>query len=237
MKKIWKEVVILCCFVSIYSFLIFEHEQHMHGVVVKEIPYITLLIVTVIFILWGIDKIKQYQTGSVINDKLRRLSEQYNLDYDETKPTSTNESQMLDQIMQMLKRNELNISSFEYRYRLIANITNQVIFEYNLKNHTICDSKNWKTLADGNRFVNESISREIIHPDDAQLFRQYFDDYQISGQINEIIIRVRYHEDDIYHRTKIRGIVLEGLDGQPEKIIGARIQLDDTNNDKHKGKM
>lgn len=226
MRRIWKELVILCGFISIYCFLIFEHEQHRHGIVIKEIPYILILIVTIVFVLWGIDKLKQYQTGNKVSQKMRRLSDQYDLQLDESKPVTSNCDYIMDQLNQIIKQHELNLSMYEYRYRLIADITNQVIFEYNLRNHTMCDSKNWHVLVDADHFINETIAKEYVHPDDTEIFRTYFEKNHMVNQINEVVIRIRTRENPAYHAVRIRGIVLEGLDGKPEKIIGARIPVE-----------
>lgn len=204
--------------------------KHMSNVVVKEVPYIILLLVTLIFIIYCFDKLRQYRNKLTWNEKLESLCNQHNFTIDASARTDENLEHMLCQMDQELKKDELHISAFEYRYRTVADITNQIIFEYNLSNHTICDSLNWHALGDGNRFINETIASEIVHPEDADIFRKYFEGPFMSGQISEITIRLRPKRGEAYHDTIIRGIVLEGLNGQPEKIIGTRTILHQTEN-------
>lgn len=222
MKRVWKEVIIMCAFILLYCLLLFEHEQHRYNIIVKEIPYILILITSVLFIVWLIDKLRQYQSGLHLAQKMRSICNQYDMDMNDKYSLEKNCEFVLDQMNQQMKDDERNLSSFEYRYRKIADITNQIIFEYDLKNHTICDSTNWHTVADGNRFISETIARNIVHPEDEELFRTFFGTNQIVGNINEVTLRLRPHANADYQWTKIRGIVLEGLDGTAEKIIGSR---------------
>ena len=64
-------------------------------------------------------------------------------------------------------RNQLEFS--EQRYRLMAKLSNDVIFEFDLKNDTICDSNDWNILASGEQFVQGTIDRKVVHPDEADL--------------------------------------------------------------------
>ncbi|MGX8850863.1 hypothetical protein [Amedibacillus sp. YH-ame10] len=224
MRKIWKELISILCFISIYGILIYEHEKHMGNVVVKEIPYILILLFSVVVILWSIDKMKVYQQKSKLNRKMQDLCDQYDFEYDENEHTLSNCESLLDQFNQQLKQDELNLDTFEYRYRKIADITGLIIFEYNFANDTICDSLNWHAVGNAHQFVEESIQHEIVHPEDAELFRNYFTNPPIVGAISEIHIRLRTKNDPTYYITDIRGIVLEGLNGEAEKIIGSRIQ-------------
>ncbi len=112
------------------------------------------------------------------------------------------------------------------KYRLVAKLFDDVLFEFNLVDNTITDSTNWEIVSSGDRFVNGTIDRKIVHPDDVQPFVEYFRGKQKTGELKEIEIRLRVRPKEDYHWTQIKGIVLGDKDGKPEKIVGRRQDVD-----------
>lgn len=225
MRRIWKELIIVLCFILIYALLLYEHEQHMLDIVVKEIPYIVILLQTFVVIFWISDKVNQYRHKKTLNDKINSLCNQYDLSVNHDTHTLKNYDKILDQMNQKLKNYELNLAQYEYRYRKIADITNQIIFEYDLVAQTICNSLNWRLLRNKEQFIHEFIEEKLVHPDDITIFRNFFEGPFITGSIHEITIRIRKKGERSYYYTNVNGVVLEGLNGIPEKIIGRRTTL------------
>ncbi|MEF9967521.1 MAG: hypothetical protein RR766_03330, partial [Longicatena sp.] len=58
------------------------------------------------------------------------------------------------------------------------------------------------------------------HKDDVDEYLSFFKDDLIPNKIKEIEIHLKSNVHDDYHVTLLRGVVLAGIDGQAEKIIG-----------------
>lgn len=228
MKRIWKDVIIALCYISIFFLLIYQHYQVLYFGYIKEIPYVLLMLLAIIIILWLVDKMKLYQSHMQLEKRLQGLCNQYALEEHNEKGTISFGEDVLDQMNLLLKQSELQLFEFENRYRFIAELSDQVIFEYNLRSHTICDSTNWNLIASGERFVNHTIERGIIHPEDADQFRNFFYGFHTSNEILDIKIRMCDSLDDNYHWITMKGIILAGIDGKPEKIIGRKTNIDNT---------
>ncbi|WP_195984403.1 GGDEF domain-containing protein [Clostridium sp. D33t1_170424_F3] len=121
-------------------------------------------------------------------------------------------------------QNQLEYS--EQRYRLMAKLSNDVIFEFDLKNDTICDSNDWNILASGKQFVQGTIDQKVVHPEEADLFYDFFRGPQTVGELKEVQLRLYSRICDAYEWTQIRGIVLGDREGKPEKILGRRLNID-----------
>lgn len=121
-------------------------------------------------------------------------------------------------------RNQLEFS--EQRYRLMAKLSNDVIFEFDLKNDTICDSNDWTILASGDQFIQGTINRKVVHPEEADLFYDFFRGPQCVGELKEVQLRLYSRICGAYEWTQLRGIVLGDREGKPEKILGRRLNID-----------
>ncbi|MEG2543378.1 MAG: hypothetical protein RR986_01640 [Longicatena sp.] len=228
MKKLWKDIVIICCFVIIFSLLTVEHFQFIANQVVKEIPYIAMLVLVVMFVTWITQKAKAIRAHYEITQKVQDICDQHALEDMPSDNTALYYLNILDQLNTLLKQNERTLYDFEHRYRLVATITNDVLFEYNIRNQTICDSSDWRAIASGEAFIQQNIERAIVHKDDVDEYLSFFKDDLIPNKIKEIEIHLKNNVHDDYHVTLLRGVVLAGIDGQAEKIIGCTSIIHDS---------
>lgn len=186
-----------------------------------------LFIIAVIGVLWGVLYYHWYVAP------LRELQDIFSDMVDPSGGRRQRSPELIADLLEMSRsvqkqheqvQNQLRFS--EQRYHLMAKLSDDVIFEFDLQNDTICDSSNWSTLASGEQFVQGSISKEVIHPDDAAVFFDFFRGPQTVGELKEIQLRIYSRVRETYEWMQIRGIVLADKDGNPGKILGRRLNID-----------
>lgn len=130
------------------------------------------------------------------------------------------------QMNRALLHDRRQMHAADERYRLVAKLWDDVLFEFHIQNNSIRDSTDWMTIASGDTFLQGTVARKIVHPEDAQKFLDFFCLPQHAGELREVDIRIRTHPQGDYEWTQIRGITLADEHGDPEKILGRRINID-----------
>lgn len=185
-------------------------------------PFFTYLLILLILIIWCLKLWEERREQQNIIMLLKQIDAD-NL-HDIEKPVALKD--IIHYTTQAIEHTDTVLQLYEQRYRVIAQLINEVIFEYNIRENTICDSLNWNRIADGNHFIDATIEQKIVHPDDVNKFYNFFLGEQHINRIDEIEIRLRFGDNDEYLWTQIKGITLAGKDGKPEKRIGKRSIID-----------
>lgn len=116
----------------------------------------------------------------------------------------------------------------EERYRIIMSQTEDVIFEWNVKEDTVYFSENWATKF--NHDVNIMEVSKKIH-DSAGIFKDDFG--ELGNMLNKIIMGEKYKETEIrikdkYDRfiwCKIRATAMFDADGNIFKVMGVIVDI------------
>lgn len=121
----------------------------------------------------------------------------------------------------------LNIS--EERYRIVCEQSNDVIFEYNIVEHTVFHSPNFrKTFGypaiEGN-YPFDSVENGAIHPEDADRFLGLFDQVRGGVPYAEEEVRIR-RADNSYLWCRIQVSTILDRHGNPVKAIGKYVDID-----------
>lgn len=216
--KTWKDRFIGGCIIVMIPLLLIEMISH-HIVCIIAL----FLISCILLIVWIVKRSEEKKEQKHLLTLIKKISPDM---IDEQINAITTYHDVVTIADQAITTTETLIQDFELRHRFLANLINEVVFEFDLRKHLMCDSTNWNRIADGNRFVNGSIERNVVHPDDVEKFKDFFLGEKIPNKMEEIDIRLRYKEDEEYSWTMIKGITLAGRDGKPEKILGKRSVID-----------
>ena len=118
----------------------------------------------------------------------------------------------------------------EERYRIIMSQTEDIIFELNIKEDTVCFSENWEnkfnyesTIMDISKKIYET---KIIYKDDIKKFGKIINDIIYGDTYQETEIRLRENNDK-YIWCKIRITAMFDQNGNIFKAIGAIIDIDE----------
>lgn len=135
-------------------------------------------------------------------------------------------SQKVNGLLDECERLQRQIDCANERYRLMARLSEDVTFEFDLESDTIRDSTDWNRIASGGTFINGTVSRQIVHPDDMERFLQFFRGETVAGEFREVDLRLRTQPDADYQWTQIRGVTLGDEYGRPAKILGRRFNIE-----------
>lgn len=135
-------------------------------------------------------------------------------------------SQKVNRLLDECERRQRQIDCANQRYRLMARLSDDVTFEFDLESDAIRDSTDWDRIASGKAFLQGTVSREIVHPEDAEKFVQFFRGNTVAGEFRDVDLRLRTHPDADYQWTQIRGVTLGDEDGRPAKILGRRFNIE-----------
>lgn len=157
---------------------------------------------------------------------LEKLKTAYGLSISRQEDSLALSLQLLQALLQTAEENKRLKQAYDSRYHLIAALMNEVLFEFHLRKRIMSDSIDWNRYANADAFLKGSVARGIIHPDDVAAFLHFFSGEEEMQVVHEVIIRLRPHPQEDYVWTNIKGIILPGIDGFPEKIIGVRTPID-----------
>lgn len=216
--KPWKDIFAGVSIILMIPFLFIEMNNHHIGYIV-----VLFLLTCLLAIVWILKRLEEKKERKHLLTLIKKI----NLDMDITEMnTITSYHNVINLVDQTISNTESLIQEFELRHRFLANLMNEVVFEFDLRKHLMCDSTNWNRIANGDQFVNGSIEKRVVHPDDIEKFKIFFLGPKTPNQIDEIDIRLRYKEEGDYSWTMVKGITLAGRDGKPEKILGKRSIID-----------
>lgn len=121
----------------------------------------------------------------------------------------------------------LNIS--EERYRIICEQSNDIIFEYNILEHTAFHSANFQKIfgypaIEGN-YPFDAVENGAIHPEDANRFLDLFDQVRSGVPYAEEEVRIR-RKDNTYLWCRIQVSTILDHHGNPVKAIGKYVDID-----------
>jgi len=126
-----------------------------------------------------------------------------------------------------ITQEELRLS--EERYRIIMSQTEDIIFEWNIREDTVYFSENWKnkfnyesTIVNISKKIHET---KIIYKDDIKKFGKIINDIVYGDTYQETEIRLR-EKNDKYIWCKIRITAMFDENGNIIKAMGAIIDID-----------
>lgn len=137
---------------------------------------------------------------------------------------------MIDVTQEKKVEEELRLSL--ERYNIIMDQTNDVMFEWNIINHQVRFSKNWKNVFDNNvQFLGQNqfddeVFKKMFHPQDVK---------KIDSILNEMDNGKHYIEEEIrlidtqsqYHWWRLRLTVQFDKDEKPLRTIGIIMDIDE----------
>lgn len=123
---------------------------------------------------------------------------------------------------------EANLKESEERMRLAIRGSNDGIFDWNLKNHQIYWSPQFKAMLgyeDSELESSEATFRSLLHPDDSEGFWENFNNY-INGNLSEFSSIFRMiHKSGRLVWIHGRGKALFDEEGNPVRFIGAHTDI------------
>ncbi len=123
-----------------------------------------------------------------------------------------------------LKRTEKALELSEERYRIIAEQTGQLVYDYNIKGNTSDWAGNIEEITGytPDKFRNMSLQFWIsrIHPEDRKMFLESYERFLSNGGIYRTEYRFR-KENGEYIYVEDNGVCLKDEKGKVERILGA----------------
>ena len=123
-----------------------------------------------------------------------------------------------------LKRTEKALELSEERYRIIAEQTGQLVYDYNIKGNTLDWAGNIEEITGytPDKFRNMSLQFWIsrIHPEDRKMFLESYERFLRDGGIYRTEYRFR-KENGEYIYVEDNGVYLKGEEGKVKRILGA----------------
>lgn len=133
-----------------------------------------------------------------------------------------------------VKETYLQLEKEQAKLNIIANMSGDMLFEYDIEN----DTMEYTSQRDGVLFADENIRNGYVknimksgyvHPDDANILKQFCEELQIGKKHIYFELRKKYM-DGRFHWVEIEGTTLYDYNGQPIKVIGRTNNIDERKN-------
>lgn len=127
-------------------------------------------------------------------------------------------------IQQQLNKQKASLQLRDRQIDIVTLLADDFYFEYDVLNHTICQSKSWEEKYDFDEFLCGQL-HQIIHPDDHIKVIDFFTrlrkgEYQVVCEL-----RVK-RKDQAYHYERAYGRSLKNENDEVIRIIGRRSDID-----------
>lgn len=122
------------------------------------------------------------------------------------------------------------------KYRIIADLTDCGIWDYDIKTHTLHQKKKLKgRYSEDNLIIpnyrNTVIEWGLIHPEDIEIFHKYCDSMDRGDEYIEYELRTMGDNDE-YIWTRFQGSTIKDKNGNFLAVVGKTINIDDEKKDK-----
>lgn len=115
------------------------------------------------------------------------------------------------------------------RYRILADFSDDVLFEFDLTKQTMVFSKKYEALTGLNpamtNFRETVVRYRLIYEEDVQLFLNFYDSFK-SGEQTSSEIELRLNTRTSYVWCKIQAVTLFDESHQPISVIGKIVNID-----------
>jgi two-component system CheB/CheR fusion protein len=178
----------------------------------------------------GISK-KQDGFVLVLTDITRRkeTEEKLRKNYNELLVTKETLRELNDQLEQKIRERTRDLEISEERFRMVASLTNDVIWDWNFVRNDLWWSDSYYELfafkPDDPETRRHSFRLQHIHPEDQQLVRDAFNGV-LQGASKEFKVAYRFRRSDgEYAHVLDRGTLLFDDQGMPYRMIGAMVDV------------
>jgi PAS domain S-box/diguanylate cyclase (GGDEF) domain len=117
----------------------------------------------------------------------------------------------------------------EEKYRVIAEISNDILFEYDIKSDTMCHAEKFREIfgrtPDVYRYTEDGEELQYIHEEDKSVFENYCNLLHGQKQIVEAEFRIM-DANGQYVWCHVRGKTIYNGNNVPIKIIGKIVNID-----------
>ncbi len=133
-----------------------------------------------------------------------------------------------------VKQTYLQLEKEQAKLNIIASMSGDMLFEYDIKK----DNMEYTTQRDGvldaddsikNGYVKNIGKSGYVHPDDANILKQFCEELQMGKKHIYCELRKKY-KDGRYHWVEIEGTTLYDYKGSPIKVIGRSNNIDERKN-------
>lgn len=133
-----------------------------------------------------------------------------------------------------VKQTYLQLEKEQAKLNIIANMSGDMLFEYDIEK----DIMEYTTQRDGvldaddsirNGYVKNIGKSGYVHPDDANILKQFCEELQMGKKHIYCELRKKY-KDGRYHWVEIEGTTLHDYKGRPIKVIGRSNNIDERKN-------
>jgi two-component system CheB/CheR fusion protein len=178
----------------------------------------------------GINK-KQDGFVLVLTDITQRkeAEEKLRKNYNELLVTKESLRELNDQLEQKIRERTRDLEISEERFRMVASLTNDVIWDWNFARNDLWWSDSYYELFSFNAEEPETrrhaFRLQHIHPEDQQLVKDAFSSV-LQGTAKEFNVAYRFRRSDgEYAHVLDRGTLLLDDQGMPYRMIGALVDV------------
>lgn len=178
----------------------------------------------------GINK-KQDGFVMVLSDITQRkeAEEKLRRNYNELLVTKETLRELNNQLEQKIRERTRDLEISEERFRMVASLTNDVIWDWNFASNDLWWSDSYYDLfrftAENPESRRHSFRLQHIHPDDLNQVQQAFNSV-LQGGVREFKVAYRYRKGDgEYAHVLDRGMLLLDDQGMPYRMIGAMVDV------------
>ncbi len=135
----------------------------------------------------------------------------------------------LQQTKRALEDNLRDLKIIEARYRVAAELSDSIIFEYVFEEKTLNCSDSFTKYFNGDTIINNFpecfLDSEFIHPDDIEDFMEFFESLKDGGQHKDTELRLA-NNNNRYIWCKLRGSAVLDKEGVYRSAIGSISNID-----------
>lgn len=161
--------------------------------------------------------------------QLQKGDASYRVEYDQKNEFGEIGAAFNDLMDQVARDNEA-LRTSEERYRIVSELSENVIFEYNMQDDSVFHSHNWLDKFGytpiTHDFIQEAIDRKIVHPDDQETFQTLFTELKNGRKSGGVDLRIRI-QDGSYIWCSVQATTIFSDDGKPLKVVGKLTDIDE----------
>lgn len=159
----------------------------------------------------------------------KEAEEKLRKNYNELLVTKESLRELNDQLEQKIRERTRDLETSEERFRLVASLTNDVIWDWNFANNTLWWSDGYYELFGLNpedpATRRHAFRLQQVHPDDQQAVKDAFSGV-LQGAFTEFKVAYRFRRGDgEYAHVLDRGTLLLDEQGMPYRMIGAMVDV------------
>lgn len=111
-------------------------------------------------------------------------------------------------------------------YDIISNFSDDIIFEFDIANEKILQSKNWGNIVDEIDYIEAITKQKLVHPDDIPTLECFFEILTQTKDSSNIEIRIKLNAEEDYCWYLLHGKAIFLDDGKLLKIVTKAINID-----------